>query len=194
MALTQISTSTLSNQNISSALLVHTYTNTSRVRKVYIAVDADQIAGNGSYTLYATIQRGGSGSAFRVSPVSTVPVASGQTSATFPTIAIILNATDVLKVYLLGLAGDTTTPDITTRVWEENNPTVDEVWTTALTEAYRATGATGTGAQLLYELLNNIADFVISGTTKTTKKIDGTTAKTYELNSATSPTSITEST
>ena len=69
------------------------------------------------------------------------------------------------------------------------------VWTTALTEAYRGTGATGTGAQLLYEILAGISEFAISGTTKTAKKLDGsTTAKTYTLDSATSPTSITEAT
>jgi len=34
----------------------------------------------------------------------------------------------------------------------------------------------------------------ISGTVKTLKKIDGTTAKTFTLDSATTPTSITETT
>jgi hypothetical protein len=68
------------------------------------------------------------------------------------------------------------------------------VWTTALTEAYRATGAQGTAAQLLYELLANLTDFSISGTTKTARKLDGTAAKTYTLNDATSPTATTEAT
>jgi hypothetical protein len=74
-------------------------------------------------------------------------------------------------------------------------PTVADIWTTALTEAYRATGATGTAAQLLYEILANLVEFAISGDTKTAKKLDGTTtAKTYTLNDATNPTSITEAT
>lgn len=74
-------------------------------------------------------------------------------------------------------------------------PTVSQIWETALTEAYRSTGATGTAAQLLYEILQNITEFAISGTTKTTKKLDGTTtAKTYTLDSSTAPTSITEAT
>jgi hypothetical protein len=118
-SLSQIDTSTLSNQNLSSALLVHTFTNTERVRKVFVEVDLDQIAGNGDYTVHATIQRAGAGSAFRVTPVSTGAVASGVTSASFVSIPIVLNATDVLKVYVTGLAGDTTTPDVITRVWEE---------------------------------------------------------------------------
>lgn len=70
---------------------------------------------------------------------------------------------------------------------------IASIWSTALTEAYRSTGATGTAAQLLYEILQNITQFSIAGTRKTVKKLDATTnAKTYTLNSSTSPTSITE--
>lgn len=64
--------------------------------------------------------------------------------------------------------------------------------TTALTEGYRADGATGTATQLLYEILQNLTEFGIASTTKTVKKLDGTTtAATYTLDSATTPTSIT---
>jgi hypothetical protein len=49
-------------------------------------------------------------------------------------------------------------------------------------------------AQSLFELLAHVGDSAISGTTKTLKKIDGTTAKTFTLDSATTPTSITEAT
>lgn len=74
-------------------------------------------------------------------------------------------------------------------------PTVSQIWTTALTEAFRATGATGTAAQLLYEILQNITEFTITGTTKTVKRLDGlTTAKTYTLNDGATPTGITEAT
>lgn len=67
--------------------------------------------------------------------------------------------------------------------------------TAALTEAYRSTGATGSAAELLYEILAHLGEFAISGTTKTAKKLDGsTTAKTYTLDDATNPTSITEAT
>lgn len=74
-------------------------------------------------------------------------------------------------------------------------PTVSQIWTTALTEAYRSAGAAGTAAQLLHEILQNLTEFSISGTTKTVKKFDAsTTAKTYTLNDATTPTAITETT
>ncbi len=74
-------------------------------------------------------------------------------------------------------------------------PTVSQIWTTALTEAYRATGATGTAAQLLYEILGHLVNSSNSGTTKTVKKLDkATTAKTYTYDDATNPTSIEETT
>lgn len=72
---------------------------------------------------------------------------------------------------------------------------ISAIFTTALTEAYRSTGSTGTAAQLLYEILAHLGEFSISGTTKTTNKLDGSTpAKTYTLNDGTSPTGITEAT
>lgn len=67
--------------------------------------------------------------------------------------------------------------------------------TVAPTESYRAAGGVPTPIQALLEILANVCEFAISGTTKTAKKVDGAaTAKTYTLNSATAPTSITEAT
>jgi hypothetical protein len=69
------------------------------------------------------------------------------------------------------------------------------VLTTAMTEAYPTDGATMTVAQALYLILGNVAEFAISGTTLTVKKVDGsTTAATYTLDSATTPTSRTRAT
>lgn len=71
---------------------------------------------------------------------------------------------------------------------------VAEIWTTSLTEAYGTDGSAMTGAQLLYLILGNVGEFAISGTTKTVKKLDGsTTGATYTLDSSSSPTSITRS-
>ena len=72
---------------------------------------------------------------------------------------------------------------------------VDPAWTTAITEAYGTDGSALTPAQLLYLILANVSEFAIVGTTKTCKKLDGsTTAATYTLNSATTPSSITRAT
>ena len=66
--------------------------------------------------------------------------------------------------------------------------------TTAMTESYRAAGVAPTLAQAAFELLAHMGDSSISDQTKTLKKLDGTTAKTFTLNSSTTPTSITEAT
>lgn len=68
------------------------------------------------------------------------------------------------------------------------------VYTGQMTESYRAAGVAPTLAQVAFELIAHMGDSSISGTTKTLKKLDGTTAKTFTLDSATTPTSITEAT
>lgn len=69
------------------------------------------------------------------------------------------------------------------------------VTTTAMTEAYSTDGGTKTVAQALYEIHAMLAEASVSGTTLTVKKVDGsTTAMTFTLNDATTPTSITRAT
>ena len=74
------------------------------------------------------------------------------------------------------------------------NEIATAVYTGQMTESYRAAGVAPTLAQSLFELMAHMGDSAISGTTKTLKKIDGTAAKTFTLDSATAPTSITEAT
>lgn len=67
----------------------------------------------------------------------------------------------------------------------------DGILNTALTESYAADGAQGTLTQIAYALQQNAFDASISGTTKTVKKLNGsTTALTLTLDNATTPTSI----
>lgn len=69
------------------------------------------------------------------------------------------------------------------------------VLTTAMTESYGTDGSAMTLAQAQYVTMQGITEFAISGTTKTVKKLDGsTTAYTETLDSATAPTSITRAT
>lgn len=64
--------------------------------------------------------------------------------------------------------------------------------TTALTESYAADGAAATMAQLLYLMLAVLTEASRSGTTITAKKLDAsTTAATFTIDDATTPTSIT---
>jgi hypothetical protein len=98
---------------------------------------------------------------------------------------------------LTALDEDTTTLDLDATI-AAAVPTAAQiataVLTTAMTETYRSAGGTATLAQAVYELIAHMGDSVISGTTKTLRKIDGTTAKTFTLDSASTPTSITEAT
>ncbi len=68
------------------------------------------------------------------------------------------------------------------------------IFTTALTESYRGTGATGSAAELLYEIMAGILDHKSVGLVKTIRQIDGSDAKTYTYDDDTNPTEITETT
>ena len=66
------------------------------------------------------------------------------------------------------------------------------VLTTALTESYAADGSAPTLAQAILLIQQSLHEFAISSTTRTVKKLDGsTTAATFTLDSATAPTSTT---
>jgi len=61
---------------------------------------------------------------------------------------------------------------------------------TALTEGYAADGALPTLEQLAFMLYSAVAQFAVSGTSISTKKLDGTTeAMVFTTDSASSPTS-----
>lgn len=78
-------------------------------------------------------------------------------------------------------------------------PTAAEIFaavlTTAMTESYAADGVAPTLAQAVFLIQQGIGEAAISGTTKTVKKLDGsTTAATFTLDDASNPTSITRAT
>jgi len=69
---------------------------------------------------------------------------------------------------------------------------MDAMWTTAMVESYASDGSAATPAQILYMILCAVSEFAISSTTITGKKLDGsTTAMTWTIDSASSPTSRT---
>lgn len=71
---------------------------------------------------------------------------------------------------------------------------VNQIWTSAIAESYRSTGASGTAGQILYEILGNLINQSNSGVIRTVTMLDkSTTAKTYTYDSTT-PTSIEETT
>jgi hypothetical protein len=67
--------------------------------------------------------------------------------------------------------------------------------TTQMAEAYAVDGTAPTLAQCLFLIQQSLHEFSISGTTRTVKKLDGsTTAAVFTLDSATAPTSTTRTT
>lgn len=72
---------------------------------------------------------------------------------------------------------------------------IDAILTRQMTESYAADGVAPTLAQALFLIQQELGDFAISGTTITVKRLDGsTTAATFTLDDATTPTSRTRAT
>lgn len=116
-AFTYIETDTGTNVDISAATAVGAYTSTGD-KLIMVDVSIDAVAGNGDYVMYVTRQIGGSGSAYRILPQTTMTAASGLTAISAQSGWITVRNGDVLTCYVDGLAGDTSTPDWSTRWFE----------------------------------------------------------------------------
>lgn len=132
--LTHLETDTGTNVDISAATAVGAYTSTGD-KLVMCDVSIDAVAGNGDYVMYVTRQIGGSGSAYRILPKTTMAAASGETAISGQSGWITVRNGDVLTVYVDGLAGDTSTPDWTTRWFELAGVTAAAVADAVLDEA-----------------------------------------------------------
>lgn len=95
-----------------------------------VRVFIDQLSANtGSRQVWLGLKRGGVGSEYRVHLITqSASIVSAVTSIFSYYGPLPVADTDVLKVYVIGVAGDTTTTDIITEIWEENY-TLDTVWT-----------------------------------------------------------------
>jgi len=132
----RLQTATLSNQNISAYLLADTYT-ADADRELTVFVALNQVAGGGDYSVYLTRQLAGAGAAYMVGPITTFTVPAAQTAIAFQSITVEAEPDDVISVYVKGLVGDTTTPDIITR-WFDVSAAHGDPWLTALPSAYAA--------------------------------------------------------
>lgn len=133
---THLETDTGTNVDISGATAVGAYT-ANADKLVMCDVSIDQVAGNGDYVMYVTRQIGGSGSAYRILPQTTMAAASGLTAISAQSGWITVRNGDVLTCYVDGLAGDTTTPDWTTR-WFEDSGTAGVAVAAIATDAITA--------------------------------------------------------
>ena len=115
----RLAQTTLSNQNISAALLVATYTADSD-RKIYVQVRADQVAGGADYYCYLAHQLLGSGSFYEMQPRTKSTVATGVTAVEFISIPFHVKNTDVIKAYIIGAGGDIANPDLICDIWEDD--------------------------------------------------------------------------
>jgi len=115
--LTHIETDSGSNANISSPTAIGSYTSTGD-KLVMCDVSIDAVAGGGDYVMYVTRQIGGAGSGYIILPKTTMTAASGETAISGQSGWITVRNGDVLTVYVDGLAGDTATPDWSTRWYE----------------------------------------------------------------------------
>lgn len=203
-----LETDVLENQTIVAALEIGSYT-ASAEKFIGIDIMADQIQGDGDYEVYITRQLAGAGSAYK-SMVTTETVVAGVTAILFPSIIIRVSNTDILKVYLKGLGADTTTVDTRVEFWDAPVVVADilsdatafaganidqqltTLLTTAMTESYASDGSAPTLAQAQFATQQFLQERSISNLTLTVKKLDGTTtAQTFTLNDAATPSSIT---
>ena len=123
-----------------------------------------------------------------------VQIQSGLATPTNITAGTITTVTNLTKAATSGDLTATMKSSVTTAV-----PTAAQnfaaVLTTAITESYAAGGAAPTLAQAILLIQQSLHEFAIASTTRTVKKLDGsTTAATFTLNSATAPTATTRAT
>ena len=133
-AFTYIETDTGTNVDISAATAVGAYTSTGD-KLIMVDVSIDAVAGNGDYVMYVTRKIGGSGSAYRILPQTTMTAASGLTAISGQSGWITVRNGDVLTCYVDGLAGDTSTPDWSTRWFELAGVTAAGIADAVLDEA-----------------------------------------------------------
>ena len=164
--LTYIETDTGTNVDISAATAVGAYTSTGD-KLVMCDVSIDAVAGNGDYVMYVTRQIGGSGSAYRLLPQTTLTAASGLTAISAQSGWITVRNGDVLTCYVDGLAGDTSTPDWTTRWFELAGVTAAAVADAVLDEATSGHTTAGTFGKAVSDILADTGtDGVVVGSMK----------------------------
>lgn len=149
---THLETDTGTNADISSATAVGSYTATAD-KLVMVDVSIDAVAGGGDYVMYVTRQINGSGSAYRILPQTTMAAASGLTAISAQSGWITVRNGDVLTCYVDGLAGDTSTPDWTTRWYELAGVTAAAVADAVLDEATSGHTSAGSFSKAVTDIL-----------------------------------------
>ena len=129
----------LAAQDISSPLLIATYT-ADADRQLLLQVLVSGVAGSGVYRACMTKQLLGAGVAYQ-SATSGTALEAGVATAYLSSMPIPVQATDVVKVYVQGLAGDTSVAT-KVEVFDVTAATTDEVWDELLA-GHLVAGSTG---------------------------------------------------
>lgn len=109
-----LETDTFTDKDISAPVVIGSYASDGD-RLVKPQLLLSQVAGNGDYVYYVTLQVGGSGAEYVMGPKTTHAVASGETAIGAQGDFVFVRSGDVLKVYVDGLAGDNANPDTIVR-------------------------------------------------------------------------------
>ena len=149
--LTHIETDTGTNVDISSATAIGSYTSTGD-KLVMVDVSIDAVAGNGDYVMYVKRQINGTGSSYIILPKTTMAAASGETAISGQSGWITVRKGDVLTCYVDGLAGDTSTPDWSTRWFELAGVTAAAVADAICDEALSDHTSAGTLAKAIADV------------------------------------------
>ena len=117
--------------------------------------------------------------------------------ATAVNLATVDDVVDAIKAVTDNLPNSGALSDLATAasITALNDISVADVLASALTESYSTDGAAPTLTQAVMLILQHLSESSITGTTKTVKQLDGsTTAATFTLDDASSPSSITRAT
>ena len=135
--------------------------------------------------------------------VFSISVTEGSATRIYDATTIVADDVDVGftasdRLILGNIEADTNelqTDDVPGLIAALNDISAADILTTALTESYAADGSAPTLTQAVLLALQHLSESSISGTTKTVKRLDGsTTAATFTLDDASTPTSITRAT
>ena len=120
---------TFSAKDISTAISVYEYT-AGGDYTIRIQVRLAAVAGNGDYVIWATLNDGDAQTDDRVGEKTTVTLDSGETAAWFATIPIDVKNGDVVNIFILGQAGDTSEAG-SVRIFSDNYSVAGDAMTLA---------------------------------------------------------------
>lgn len=101
----QVYNTNITGQDISSYLLVSSYTSDT-TRSILVRCTVNNIMGGDDYTIYASLKEFGTTSEVIIQPINSYYIDSGIDGITFPSMLVPLNTGDIVNIYIQGLSND----------------------------------------------------------------------------------------